>query len=143
MKRTLIGSTVLAAALFGGGIAIGEIAGIPGTSAASAVPTATTTQTATTTETTPDTSAPSSFPAHGSAAHENAEKAVTGSAAAQAQAAAVKSVGQRHRRRRDEQLSRRRLRGHRDQVGRKHGRRASRQLLYRPGRPLSLVSPFG
>src|SRR5258708_1222929 len=33
------------------------------------------------------------FPAHGSAAHEDAEKAVTGTAATQAQAAAVKSVG--------------------------------------------------
>jgi hypothetical protein len=34
-----------------------------------------------------------SGPAHGTAAHENAEKAVTGAAAAKAQAAAVKSVG--------------------------------------------------
>jgi hypothetical protein len=34
-----------------------------------------------------------SMPAHGSAAHEDAETAVTGSAATQAQAAAVKSVG--------------------------------------------------
>ena len=33
------------------------------------------------------------MPPHGSAAHEDAETAVTGSAAAQAQAAAVKSVG--------------------------------------------------
>jgi hypothetical protein len=33
------------------------------------------------------------MPAHGSAAHEDAEKAVTGTAATQAQAAAVKSVG--------------------------------------------------
>ena len=32
-------------------------------------------------------------PAHGTAAHENAEKAVTGTAAAKAQAAAVKLVG--------------------------------------------------
>jgi hypothetical protein len=36
---------------------------------------------------------PANFPAHGSAAHEDAEKPVTGSAASQAQAAAVKSVG--------------------------------------------------
>jgi hypothetical protein len=34
-----------------------------------------------------------SFPPHGSAAHEDAEKPVTGTAATQAQAAAVKSVG--------------------------------------------------
>jgi hypothetical protein len=33
------------------------------------------------------------MPAHGTAAHEDAEKAVTGSAAAKAQAAAVKAVG--------------------------------------------------
>jgi hypothetical protein len=36
---------------------------------------------------------PANFPAHGSAAHEDAEKAVTGTAAAKAQAAAVKSIG--------------------------------------------------
>jgi hypothetical protein len=36
---------------------------------------------------------PANFPAHGTAAHEDAEKAVTGDAAAKAQAAAVKSVG--------------------------------------------------
>jgi hypothetical protein len=34
-----------------------------------------------------------SFPAHGTAAHEDAEKTVTGDAAAKAQAAAVKSIG--------------------------------------------------
>jgi hypothetical protein len=33
------------------------------------------------------------MPAHGTAAHEDAEKAVTGSAAAKAQVAAVKAVG--------------------------------------------------
>jgi hypothetical protein len=52
----------------------------------------------TTTTTSPSTSssqAPPMFsgPAHGTAAHEDAEKAVTGSAAAEAQAAAVKIVG--------------------------------------------------
>ena len=36
---------------------------------------------------------PFNGPAHGTAAHEDAEKAVTGAAAAKAQAAAVKSVG--------------------------------------------------
>lgn len=35
----------------------------------------------------------SNFPAHGAAAHEDAEKAVTGTSATKAQAAAVKSVG--------------------------------------------------
>jgi hypothetical protein len=52
---------------------------------------------ATTSTPTPSTStggaSQSTFPAHGSAAHEGAEKAVTGTAATQAQAAAVKSVG--------------------------------------------------
>jgi hypothetical protein len=37
--------------------------------------------------------APPSFPAHGTAGHEDAEKAVTGAAAAKAKAAAVKLVG--------------------------------------------------
>ena len=39
------------------------------------------------------TQAKASFPAHGTAAHESAEKAATGTDAAKAQAAAVKSVG--------------------------------------------------
>jgi hypothetical protein len=39
------------------------------------------------------TSTPPAMPRHGTAAHEDAEKAVTGSAAAKAQAAAVKAVG--------------------------------------------------
>ena len=37
--------------------------------------------------------APSNFPAHGTAAHEDAEKAVTGATAAKVQAAAVKAAG--------------------------------------------------
>jgi hypothetical protein len=37
--------------------------------------------------------APKNMPAHGTAAHEDAEKAVTGAAAAKAQAAAVKAAG--------------------------------------------------
>lgn len=37
--------------------------------------------------------APANFPAPGTAAHEDAEKAVTGTAAAKAQVAAVKAVG--------------------------------------------------
>src|ERR1700712_5076391 len=96
MKRKIITTAVLATGLFGTGLVVGQVGGIPGSSAATttqAAPAATTVVTPTTAETTPDTSAPSSFPAHGSAAHENAEKALTGSAASQAQAAAVKSVG--------------------------------------------------
>jgi hypothetical protein len=48
-----------------------------------------------TTTTNSTTQPPAAFngPAHGTAAHEDAEKAVTGSAAAKVQAAAVKSVG--------------------------------------------------
>lgn len=89
MKKPILISTFVAAGLFGAGIAVGQIAGIPFTSAASPVATTTTTQTA------PDGDGPggAAFPTHGTPAHENAEKAVTGSAAAQAQAAAVKSVG--------------------------------------------------
>ena len=86
MKKPIIAAAVLAAGLFGAGYTVGQLGGIGQTSAASPVATATTTQTA-------PSSVSSSFPAHGSAAHENAEKAVTGSAASQAQAAAVKYVG--------------------------------------------------
>ena len=96
MKRKIFATAVLATGLFGTGIVVGQVGGIPGSSAATTTqtaPAASTVVTPTTTETTPDTSAQPSFPAHGSAAHENAEKALTGSAASQAQAAAVKSVG--------------------------------------------------
>jgi hypothetical protein len=41
----------------------------------------------------PPVGAPANVPAHGSAAHEDAEKPVTGAAAAKAKAAAVKSLG--------------------------------------------------
>jgi outer membrane lipoprotein SlyB len=79
MKKMLMVVAALAALALGG------------TSLASATST-------TTTPTTPTTPSPSGAPAfrgpaHGTAAHENAEKAVTGDAAAKAQAAAVKSVG--------------------------------------------------
>ena len=86
MKRSMIGGAILAAALFGGGVAVGQIAGVTGSSAASPVATATTTQPG-------DGSTQPPFPGHGSAAHEDAEKRVTGSAASKAQAAAVKYLG--------------------------------------------------
>jgi hypothetical protein len=76
LKRTL-GATVTLAAAVAGGAVIGNAATSPSTS---------------TTPTNPASSAPS-FPAHGTAAHEDAEKPVTGEAATKAQAAAVKSVG--------------------------------------------------
>jgi len=46
MKKPLIVTALLATGLFGAGIAVGQIGGIPGTSAASPVATSTTTQTA-------------------------------------------------------------------------------------------------
>jgi hypothetical protein len=83
MRISLIAVALLAIAVFIGGYAIGQVGGVSGTFAAgsAATPTPGTIQ-----------GAPS-FPAHGSAAHEDAEKAVTGSAATQARAAAVKYLG--------------------------------------------------
>ena len=75
-KKVLFVAAVLAALAFGGAAVAGA-----------ASPDSTTTTTATTNKSAP------AFPAHGSAAHEDAEKPVTGSAAAKPQAAAVKAVG--------------------------------------------------
>src|SRR6201987_3305160 len=65
LKRTTAAAVTLAATV-GGGAVLGNAATSPSTS---------------------------SSPAHGTAAHEDAETAVTGDAATKAQAAAVKSVG--------------------------------------------------
>ena len=75
-RKTLIGVAAVAAAALGG----------------SAIAGAATSQTSTTQSGAATQSRPA-FPEHGTAAHESAEKPVTGSAAAKAQAAAVKSVG--------------------------------------------------
>jgi hypothetical protein len=75
-KVGVIAAALAAAAL--GGSALAGAATSPSTTAASGSP--------------PQQSRPA-FPAHGGAAHENAEKPVTGSAASKARAAAVKSVG--------------------------------------------------
>jgi hypothetical protein len=76
LKRLVVGTAVIAGAV-GGGAVIGNAASSKST-----------------TTTTVPTSAPApSFPAHGTAAHEDAEKPVTGDAASKAQAAAVKAVG--------------------------------------------------
>jgi len=85
MKKVLAGVAALAALAVGGA----AIAG-----AATSQSTTTTTTTATIPSTS-STQAPPAFngPAHGTAAHEDAEKPVTGDAAAKAQAAAVKIVG--------------------------------------------------
>jgi uncharacterized membrane protein YkoI len=83
VKKVLLGVAALAALAVGGAAIAGA---------------ATSSQTTTTTTTLPSSSgsqAPPAFggPAHGTAAHEDAEKPVTGDAAAKAQAAAVKAVG--------------------------------------------------
>lgn len=76
LTKTLAGLAAVAGMAVGGA-AIGNAA----SSKSAATPTTTTA------------AAAPSFPAHGSAAHEDAEKPVTGDAASKAQAAAVKSVG--------------------------------------------------
>jgi hypothetical protein len=76
MRRLLIGIAACAALAVGG-------AAIAGAASNSTAATATTTTSG----------AAPAFPPHGSAAHEDAEQAVTGSAATKAQAAAIKSVG--------------------------------------------------
>jgi len=78
-KKVLLGVAACAALAAGGS----AIAG-----AATSGTTTTTTTVASSTQT-----PPANFPAHGTAAHEDAEKAVTGDAATKARAAAVASVG--------------------------------------------------
>ncbi len=81
LKRTATGAVAIAAAA-AGGAAIGNAAGPQSTAA-----------TTTTTASSGANSQAQAFPAHGSAAHEDAEKAVTGTDATKAQAAAVKAAG--------------------------------------------------
>ena len=80
MKKVLAGVAALAALALGGSAIAGA---------------ATSSTSSTTTPSAPGSQAPPAFngPAHGTAAHEDAEKTVTGAAAVKAQAAAVKSVG--------------------------------------------------
>ena len=73
------------------GAAIGGAA-IGGAAIANAATSPSTTSSTSTTTPTPAQTHPG-FPAHGTAAHEDAEKPVTGTAAAKARAAAVKTVG--------------------------------------------------
>ncbi len=83
LKRTAAGVVTLVA-MAAGGAAIGNATSSSSTAAS----------TTTTTSTNPPSSPQASpFPAHGTAAHEDAEKAVTGDGATKAQAAAVKAVG--------------------------------------------------
>jgi len=76
-KKVLLGAAALAALAAGG----------------SAIAGAATSHSTTTTTAPSGSPASPNFPAHGTAAHEDAERAVTGDAAAKAQAAAVESVG--------------------------------------------------
>ena len=83
--RWAAGAGLLAAGAVAGGVLAGTMS-----ANAATTPGSTTGATASTSETSP---APGNFPAHGSAAHESQEKAVTGSNADKAKAAAIKSVG--------------------------------------------------
>jgi hypothetical protein len=81
-KRVVIAGAAFAALALGGS----AIAGAAGSAQST---TAATPQSGST----PSSSSRPAFPAHGTAAHEDAEKPVTGSAASKAQAAAIKSAG--------------------------------------------------
>ena len=77
--------------LLAGVVAVAALA-VGGSAIAGAASSNTTTTTTTTTPSSPG-APPGNMPAPGTAAHEDAEKPVTGSAATKAQAAAVKAVG--------------------------------------------------
>lgn len=83
MRTSFIAVALLAVALFIGGYAVGQVRRVSGALAAGS----------TTTPIPSTNGGPPSFPAPGSTAHEDAEKAVTSSAASKARAAAVKYVG--------------------------------------------------
>jgi hypothetical protein len=72
------------------GVAVLAAAGLGGSAIAGAATSSTTTPT---THSAPPARPPGGCPGHGTAAHENAEKAVTGESAAEAKAAAINSVG--------------------------------------------------
>jgi hypothetical protein len=83
IPKVLAGVAAVAALALGGS----AIAGAASSSSAG------TSSAGTTTSGTPSSKPPANFPAPGTAAHEDAEKPVTGDSAAKAQAAAIKSVG--------------------------------------------------
>jgi hypothetical protein len=74
------------------GAAIGGAA-VGGAALANAATTTTSSSSSATTPAATHAAPPANFPAHGTPAHEDAEKAVTGTAADKAKAAALKSVG--------------------------------------------------
>ena len=82
-KRLLVSGAIAGSLL--AGTAIGMAATLAATAASAASPSPT--------PPAASSSAPPNMPAHGSAAHENAEVGVTGANAAKAQAAAVKALG--------------------------------------------------
>jgi hypothetical protein len=73
------------------GLALGALA-LGGSALANAA-TSSSSNTTSTTGTTAPARPPANFPAHGTAAHEDAEKTVTGESATKAQEAAIKSLG--------------------------------------------------
>ncbi|MDE3133669.1 MAG: hypothetical protein KGL15_06365 [Acidobacteriota bacterium] len=91
-KRTAMTLAALGALALGASAVASATTSTTTTSTAAASTTATTTPTAGWTSTTTR-SMPANMPAPGTAAHEDAEKAVTGAQAAEVQAAAVKIVG--------------------------------------------------
>jgi nicotinic acid phosphoribosyltransferase len=80
IKQLALGAAALAGAVAGGAAIAGAATSHSGTTTTVQVPSQ-------------QARPPLNMPAHGTAAHENDEKAVTGSAAAKAQAAAVKAAG--------------------------------------------------
>jgi hypothetical protein len=81
IRSMLVTAGAVAAAAVGGGAVANAATSSPSTTSAPS------------SSTSAPGAAPSNFPAHGTAAHEDAEKAVTGAAAEKAKAAAVKSLG--------------------------------------------------
>ena len=87
MKLAFSPKKLLVTGAIGGSLLAGAAVGMAATLATTAA------SAASPSPTTPSASAPANMPAHGTAAHENAEVAVTGANAAKAQAAAVAAVG--------------------------------------------------
>jgi len=87
-------TAAIAGSLLAGGAVGATVFGAASSGAATTTGTGTTTGTSSMPEANGASGAPHfNGPAHGTAAHEDAEKAVTGAAAEKAQAAAVKSIG--------------------------------------------------
>lgn len=89
IRKIAVGGTLAAAAMTGGAIG----ASLLGTANAATTSSTAASSSSPTVAASPTVASQPAMPAHGSAAHEDAEKAVTGAAATEAQAAAVKSVG--------------------------------------------------